>query len=504
MPHLHPSDRLTSEDAVFLYSETKETPLHIGSVSIFDGPIPFRACVDYVQSRLPLIERYRQRIVVPPFNLGHPTWEDDADFDIRNHIHHARLKHGTEAELQALAGRVFSELMDRSRPLWDMTVVDGLIGGRSALLSRVHHCLVDGVSGVGLFNVMLDPNFKPPAEDHRAFHPRPVPGPEASIADALASSYSEMLTRFISAQAASLNIAEALVSNPTALHLDQVARFLPELLAPVDRLPFNKPCNGPRRVAWSEISIPEVSAIRAACGGTLNDVALTVVTGAVRRYAQHHGEAVKNRLLRLMVPVSLRRNGESNGLGNRVSLLPVSIPLDISDPIELLKAIHQRTEALKASRVADLIYLFATWMGATPVPVQALMGAFANLLPAPPFNLVCTNVPGPQLPLYLLGCEMLTYYPYVPIGNGMGIGWAIQSYNRKLFFGLTADAEVAGDTGRLKRFFDQSFRELRQQAGIRATAPNRAGKMEKVRNSAVERVGLSALHKTETALHQLA
>src|SRR5579871_3429764 len=147
MPHLHRSDRLSSEDAVFLYLETKEAPLHIGSVSIFDGVIPFEPCLDFIESRLHLIPRYRQRIVMPPFNVGHPTWEYDPAFHIRNHVHYVRLEHGALTDLERFAGQIFSEIMDRTKPLWDMTVVDGLDGGRSALISRVHHCLVDGVSG---------------------------------------------------------------------------------------------------------------------------------------------------------------------------------------------------------------------------------------------------------------------------------------------------------------------------------------------------------------------
>ncbi len=228
-------------------------------------------------------------------------------------------------------------------------------------------------------------------------------------------------------------------------------------------------------MAWSEFSIPDVKAIREACGGTLNDVALAVVTSAIRRYAELHGMPVKNRLLRLMVPVNVRREGEHNGLGNQVSMLPVSVPLDIRDPVKLLNAVRERTEALKASHVADLIHLFATWMGTTPVPLQALLGPLASVLPVPPFNMVCTNVPGPQEPLYALGREMLTYYPYVPIGNEMGLGCAIQSYNHKLYFGLTGDAAAVPDVDRVKAFLDAAFSELCRAAGVRkqSTKPTR-------------------------------
>ncbi len=457
-------DRLTAEDAVFLYLETKEAPLHIGSVSIFDGPIPFEECVEYIDSRLPLIPRYRQRIVVPPFNFGHPTWEDDPGFDIRNHVHHAELKRGTEAELRAFAGRHFSQIMDRNKPLWDMTVVDGLRGGGSVLISRVHHCLVDGVSGVGLMNIMLDPSLR--AQKRKARRTAPLPGPAASLADALATSFSEMLERVLSAQSAALNMAQALMSDRALRGLDQLVRLVPELLTPVERLPFNQPCSESRRVAWTEIPMPKVKAIREACGGTLNDVVLTVVTLAVSRYARMHAVPVKGRLLRLMVPVNLRREDDDNGLGNRVSMLPVSAPLDVRDPVKLIEEIRGRTEALKNARVADLIHLIATWVGMTPVPLQAAVGPLSSLLPVPPFHMVCTNVPGPQVPLYALGRKMLTYYPYVPIANQMGLGCAIQSYNQTLYVGLTADAVAAPDVGRLQQFLDQSFHELCRAAGV--------------------------------------
>jgi len=466
MRHSHPGDRLTAEDAVFLYLETNETPLHIGSVSIFDGPIPFEACVEYIASRLPLIPRYRQRIVIPPFHFGHPTWQEDPEFDIRNHVHRVVLKRGTESELRAFAGKLFSQIMDRSRPLWDMVIVDGLNGGRSALISRVHHCLVDGVSGVGLMNIVLDPALQAESGKRKARHAPPLPGPGASLADALARSVSEMVERVLSAQSAALDLAQALAGNGLGRGLEQLIRQVPEITGPVQPLPFNQPCSGPRNVAWTEIPMGEVKAIREKIGGTLNDVVLTVVTTAVRRYVEQHGVSVRGRLLRLMVPVNLRREGPDNGLGNRVSLLPVSVPLDVRDPRKLLNTIRQRTEALKSTRVADLIHLLATWMGMTPVPVQAAMGPLASLLAVSPFHMVCTNVPGPQVPLYALGRKMLTYHPYVPIGGQMGLCCAIQSYNQTLFVGLTADARAVPDVGRVKRFMDEAFRELCERAGV--------------------------------------
>jgi diacylglycerol O-acyltransferase / wax synthase len=463
----HSGDRLPPEDAAFLYLESKETPLHIGSVSVLDGHIRLEDYIEFISSKLPLIPRYRQRLVVPPFHLGHPTWEDDPDFDIRNHIHQAHLKRGTVAELQGLAGQIFSKLMNRNRPLWDLTLVDGLQDGRSAFISRVHHCLVDGVSGVGIINVMLSPTREPePPHQSQPFHAPPLPGSGPSLLDALASSFSDSVQRILAAQMASLDLAGTLLGGQ-ALHVwNQLAPLGPELLAPLERLPFNRPVLGPRKVAWAELSLADVGAIRKVLGGTLNDVALTAVTLAVGRYAELHGQSIENRLLRLMVPVNLRRDEKQHGFGNRVSALPVNIPLDIHDPAVLLNAVRQRTEAMKSAHVADLIQLAGFWLGIAPAPLQAALGPLAAVLPLPLFNMVCTNVPGPQYPLYLLGHEMLTFHPYVPIGNEMGVCCAIQSYNGKLYFGLTADSAAAPDVRRLNDFLEEAFGELRRAAGI--------------------------------------
>jgi WS/DGAT/MGAT family acyltransferase len=481
MPKSYFGDRLSAEDAVFLYTETPETPLHIGSVSIFDGPMPFEACRDYVASRLSLIPRYRQRVVTPPFHFGHPTWEPDPTFDIANHVHHVELKRGTDAELRNFAGKLFSRVMDRNRPLWDIVVVNGLTGGRSALICRVHHCLVDGVSGVGLMNILLDPALQSDPKNRKARRVPPLPWPAQSLADAMATSLSEMAARVLAAQSESLDVAQALFTDGTLQALDQLRRLGPEIATPVLPLPFNQPCSAARNVTWTEIPMPEVKAIREKLGGTLNDVVLAVLTAAVRCYVELHGVNVHRRSLRLMVPVNLRRPGADNGLGNRVSLLPVNTPLDLRNHAKLLDEIRQRTEALKRARVADWIHLAVTWMGMTPVPLQAATGTLSNLLPIPPFHMICTNVPGPQVPLHALGRKMLTYYPYVPIANQMALCCAIQSYNQVLYVGLTGDAAAVPDLGRMKQFIDVAFRELCRAARVHRTTQPRQPRVEKVR-----------------------
>jgi diacylglycerol O-acyltransferase len=460
-------DRLSSQDALFVYLEKKEMPLHIGSISVFDGPIALNRLKAFVEAKLPLIPRYRQRLAFPPLFLGHPTWEFDPDFDISRHIHHIQLPHGTNDELQAVAGQIFGEIMDRERPLWDITVVDGVEGNRSALIARVHHCMVDGIAGVALINVLLDRSPKPPRlPKKQTFVAPPLPDAATRVISALVSSYDSITSRMLNAQSAALNVAQALMSDLPATSPEQIARMLPELFLPVERLPFNKPVLGPRKLSWTEFPLTEFKAVREAAGGTLNDIVLAIVTDAVRRYCELHGESLKGRQVRMMVPVNLRSDPSNPGVGNDLSLIPVSLPLDIADPLELLTAVHRKTETMKRTHIADLIVLGGIWMGAAPAPLQAAFGLLGNVLPVPPWNMVCTNVPGPQFPLYALGREMLTYYPYVPIGNDMGVCVAIESYNGKFFINFTGDAASAPDLDVLRDYLITAFDDLKKRAGI--------------------------------------
>ncbi len=467
MAEARAGDRLSAQDAIFVYLEKKEMPLHIGSISIFDGPIPVNRLKALVEAKLPLIPRYRQRLVFSPFHLGLPTWEFDPEFEIARHIHHVQLAHGTNDELQAAAGEILGQIMDRDRPLWDLTVIDGLEGGRSAMLARVHHCLVDGVAGVALMNILLDTTPKPPRLPKiQPFEPPPIPDAATRALAALLSSYDSFTTRMLKAQSAALNVAQALISDLPATSPDELARLLPELFLPVDRLPFNKPVLGPRKVSWTEFPLSEFKAIRAVSGGKLNDVVLSIVTDAVRRYSELHGEVLKGRQVRYMVPVNLRCDPANPGLGNDISLIPVSIPLDIVDPLALLSAVHHKMETMKRTHVADLLILGGICLGAAPAPLQAAVGLLGNVLPIPPWNMVCTNVPGPQFPLYALGREMLTYYPYVPIGQDMGVCVAIGSYNGKVFFNFTGDAVAAPDLDVLRDYLVAAFEDLKKHAGI--------------------------------------
>ena len=457
--------RLSGIDAAFLYLERKEIPLHIAGVCVFDGPIPFSQFVKTIDSKLHLIPRYRQLVADPPFHLGYPTWEDDPKFNIRRHIFRAKVEPpGEQPQFEALAGRILTNVMDRRKPLWDIHVIDGLAGGRGAILARIHHSLADGVAGTSLMKIMLDPTpegskpvRKPP------FRPQP-PNGNHSLADAMASAVHSSLENMIGAEAVLMDLAQSLFDSRTQEALQKLMGLVPELAASSERFPFNKPCTGARRFCWTEFPFEAVQQIRHAGGGTINDVLLTVVTRGLARYIELHGEPVKGRFLRVICPVNVRHGDNGESLGNQISFLPVALPLGIRNPVKMLHAVAERTEIMKNAHAAHLVALLASWLGSAPPPLQALFwGAIPNItLPLPLFNVICTNVPGSPVPLYAGGRKMIACYPHVPTGYELGVNCAVQSYDGQFFVGFTADADVVPDVGRLRDLTLAAFEELRR------------------------------------------
>jgi diacylglycerol O-acyltransferase / wax synthase len=421
---------------------------------------------------LPLLPRYQQRVTPDPFNLSHPTWEFDPDFDIKNHIFRIKLDSpGTEAELVKLAGRIFTPLMDRSKPLWDIHMVYGLEGKQTAMILRLHHCMVDGISGVDLLKIVLDmsPDAKPAPLPERA-PPPPRPDLRRRFFDSLLGGMQEGMNRFMEFQNGLLNLAQSVAIEPASGAMPGLSQLLVALAAPASLLPFNRACSGERKLVWSRFSFAEALAIRAALKGTVNDVVLTVLAGAVARYAELHSQQVAGRNLRVMVPVSLRHEEQCDTLGNFVSLLPLEIPLDLSDPVARFQHINSKTVAMKSAHAAESFNMLAALIGILPASVQAAVGSIATF-PLAPVNMVATNVPGPKVPLYAMGKRMIDYYPCVPVGYAVGCGCAVVSYDQRLYFGLTADAQAMPDVESLKAFLEESFVELRKAAGVGKIKP---------------------------------
>jgi len=491
MPDLQADDRLTSGDALFLHLEREGMPLNVASVSIFDGKIALQACRRFIESKLPQIPRYRQRIMTAPFNLGLPHWEYDPHFDIRNHVTQLTLKTGSEAELKKVAGQVLSKVMDRSRPLWDFTLIQGLKGNRTAIITRMHHCLADGLAGVSLLTALMDEQPQPPPKHDR----KPLSAPEhtpPTFLNELITSSLTLAQQILVAQREVTGMVEHVLaaatsngngnshahhhsaSNGAIPSPDQWARYMPELGSATQPLPFNTICRGPQKFAWAEIPLSEIKAVKNACDATVNEVVLTIITDMFRRYSEIRGVNPRGRLLRVVVPVNIRGNESASHLGNRITFLPVSIPLGIQNPRKLLKAIQQRTAFLKSAHVAECVGLFGTVLGTIPTAAQMLIAPIISQLPLGLCNTICTNVPGPQVPLYLLDRKLIRCYPYVPIGGDIGINCALLTYEGIAHFGFTGDIHAAPDLGKLEQLLLSSFAELRKLAGIH-TKP-RAGR----------------------------
>jgi diacylglycerol O-acyltransferase len=468
MQKQHQSDRLSWGDTVFLHLEREGMPLNVACVCVFDGEIPFKDCVRLIESKLPLIPRYLKRVVPPLLNIGLPSWEYDPAFNILNHIREVTLKHGTDVELKTIAGKILSTVMDRQHPLWDLTFVHGLKGNRSALIFRLHHCLADGIGGVGIMNVLMDASPVVPALPRKKFRLR-VPPPRdvlTSVTNGVVDSYSDIAKRVFDALANVSSMAQRLATNGGGVAPDEFSRLLPEISLSTERLRFNVLYRGPQKFAWAEVPMAEIKAIKSTCGTSVNDVILALVTATVRRYLELHGDDVKGRQFRMMVPVNLRGGDSADELGNCISLVPVTIPLDIRNPKKLLAAVHKRTDLLKRAHTAELVSLVGGVLGMIPSSAQAVAGHVISRLPFTPFNMVCTNVPGPQFPLYLLGHKILHCYPYVPVGGEMSLNCAILSYNGTAYFGFSGDAHAVPDLRRLETLLLTSFTELRDAAGV--------------------------------------
>jgi len=454
---------LSPTDAAFLYLERKEIPLHIASVSVFESTIPFREFVASIRNKLPLLPRYRQIVVTPPWNLGLPTWEDDPNFDIHRHVFHVTLDApGGDAELEALAGRILSGLLDRNKPLWEMHVVDGLKDGRGAVIWRVHHALADGIAGMEMMKLMLEAT--PEGSGAKTRHRLPRQKTTSPPKDPISSTVLSSMENLIAFEKGLLGFAQSILSDEAKKDRQDVLELLPEFAASVERLPFNKPCGGERKFCWTEINFADVQDVRETVGGTVNDVVLTVLTRALARYVKLHGQTVANRFVRIVCPVSMRQGNQDEGVGNQISFLPVALPMDVRNPVRLLQAVTTRTATMKRGGAANLVGLAANWIAAGPAPLQALLwrGLSEVILPVPLFNMICTNVHGSAVPLYAAGRRMIASYPQVPTGYDLGVGCAVHSYDGKLFFGLIADAQAAPDVSRLRDFLLVSFEELRK------------------------------------------
>ncbi len=464
MPEPTLSRRMSAEDASFIYFEKPDAPLHIGCVGIFEGTIAFERLFKSIDARMHLIPRYRQMAIIPPFYAGHPTWEDDATFSLERHLRVVRMPPGTDTQLRELCSEFFEPMLPRDRPLWDIVLIHGLEGDRSAMLTRVHHCLVDGVSGVELLLALLDlvPNPEPTPPPAEPWRPKATPTPLQSWGDAMFDEWQRGVRNVAEFQQNLLDPRGQMRRMTDLAHAVEVA--LPTALRPPAKASWNKPVSGKRRVAWAEVSFQEVRGIRSALGGTVNDVMLTLLGGALGRYMTARGEKTDKVTVRLMIPVNVRAEDQKGTLGNRVSMMLPNIPVGIADPALRLQAVRDEMQRLKDQSQANAFEAFAQLSENVPAAFHALAGR--NGVPAGGVNLVCTNVPGPMIPLWSVGHRMLTSYPMLPLAGDLGLGVGIMSFHKSLFFGVMSDPAIAPDVESIADYLVAEFAALRAAAGV--------------------------------------
>jgi WS/DGAT/MGAT family acyltransferase len=456
---------MSAEDASFLYFEKPDAPLHIGSIAVYEGTIPFEKMYASLDARMHLIPRYRQRAIIPPLYAGHPTWDDDPKFSLDRHVRLIELPApGTKQQLLDLCSDLFAEMLPRDRPLWDITAIHGLEGDKTAYLSRVHHCLVDGVSGIELLLAVLDlvPDPEPTAPPVEAWAPKEPPRPLEAWADAMFDQWNRDILAFTEWQQSLLDPRSQMRQMTEFGRALQVA--LPSIARQPARTPWNKPIGGKRRTAVAEMSFQEVRGIRSAIGGTVNDVMLTILGGALGRYLVEHGVKTAGMTLRLMIPVNVRADDEKGALGNRVSMMLPELPVGMSDPVERLAAVRAEMERLKSQNQANAFESLMRMATNLPAAYYALAGSGG--VPHGGANLVCTNVPGPMIPLYSVGHRMLAHYPLVPLAGDMGIGVGITSFNTSLYLGIMSDPDIIYDVHLMGEYATAEFTALREAAGV--------------------------------------
>jgi diacylglycerol O-acyltransferase len=464
-------DRMSALDAGFFFAESENTPMHVGSVAVFDGPAPsYGDMVRLLLSKLPLVPRYRQRVRPVPMQLGRPLWVDDPHFQILYHVRHTAVPGpGSDEQLRNLAGRVLGQRLDMAKPLWEVWLVEGLADNRWAIISKVHHCMVDGVAGTDLMQLMfdLDPDAK--HEAPQDWTPRRTPSGLSMVAEAVTETVAHPLRQLSSLPSVGTAVRSA---KALAEQGKTVAQTVPAL-AKQAVTPTARSLNGPigphRRWAWTEGRFEEFKAVRTAFGGTVNDVVLAAITGGFRDLLQGRGELSSEKLVvRSMVPVSVRRPSQKGSLDNQVSAVFVDLPVGLPDPVARLGAIRgQMDEYKKAMSAVDANSIIE--MGNYVAPTLLALGVRAALSAGQFWcQAVTTNVPGPRFPLYVLGKRMVSAYAYVPIAGGTRCSIGIFSYLNTMTFGLNADFDGYPDidvlSSGIRRGIDQLL-TLAQQKG---------------------------------------
>jgi WS/DGAT/MGAT family acyltransferase len=444
--------------------------MHVASVMLFDGdPPPYDELIESIDRRLHLVPRYRQKLARVPLGQGRPRWVDDPHLNLHYHVRATALPSpGTEDQLKALAGRVFAQPLDRDKPLWEIWVAEGLADGGFAMLSKTHHSLVDGISGIDILTVLFDTSPEPaaPPDPGGRWLPRPLPSGAQLLGEALverATVPAEVARTVRAVFRAPRQIASGLVGAAAGVGAMAWAG-----MSPAPPTPYNRPIGPHRRFTWVRSDLADIKAIKNELGGTVNDVVLASVAGALGRHLRRRGERTDGLELKAMVPVSVRTDDQRGDLGNQVAAMMAPLPVWCQEPVARLDIVREEMKSLKESGQAVGAQVLTGLSGFAPPTVMAQASRLMNRQRF--FNVVVTNVPGPQFPLYLMGREAIDPFPMVPLAKNQGLGIAIMSYNGRMNFGLVGDFDVMHDIDDLAEDLYDSLAELGEAAGVELTA----------------------------------
>jgi WS/DGAT/MGAT family acyltransferase len=463
------SDRLTGLDASFLHLEDAVSHMHVAGVMIFEGsPPPYDELLTAIERRLGLVPRYRQRLAFVPLAQGRPKWVDDPHLNLRYHVRSTALPApGSEDQLKDLAGRVFSQQLDRDKPLWEIWLVDGLEGDRFAMLSKTHHALVDGISGVDIMSVLFDTSPEPaaPPDAGDRWLPRPLPSAAQLLGEALierATVPAELARSVRAVLRGPRMVAEGV--RDAAVGVGAMAWAG---LNPAPPTPYNKSIGPHRRFTWVRVNLGDIKAIKNDLGGTVNDVVLATVAGALGKHLRRRGMNTDGVELKAMVPVSVRADVERGALGNRVAAMMAPLPVWCQDPVARLDIVREELKGLKSGGQAVGAQVLTQLSGFAPATV---MGQASRVMARQRFfNVVVTNVPGPQIPLYLAGKRLSDTFPMVPLAKNQSLGIALLSYAGHINFGLVGDYDLMWDLDSFAEDIRESLSELAAEAGVELT-----------------------------------
>jgi diacylglycerol O-acyltransferase len=462
-------DRLTSFDASFLANERSNGHMAIGAVLVCAGEPPseddFAA---HIRSRVHLLPRLRQRLAFPPLGLGTPFWVDDPEFDLGNHLARVRLPApGDDAAFHDLVGKVLSPPLDRTRPLWQLVLVDGLEGDRFAIVYKTHHALADGFSAVDIGKLLFDPEPNPvPSREEAPWDPQSTPSHSALLARAVSGVWATLarLARWLRRAAGEPGRAWKRAADGVS----GLWEVTSALFKPAPRVPLNVEIGPARSFSWAEFPLADLKSIKNALGVTANDVILAATAGALRRWLQARDAPTEGMELKALVPVSVRTIDEEGELGNRLTAMRGPLPVGIADPVERAQAVHAGMEALKSSKQplgAEAIWGLNDWFRDFAPPLLLRPTATINFSTRL-FNLLVTNFPGPQIPFYVLGREVTGVFPVGFLARRHALAIAIVSYNGRVGFGLLADRAAIPDLERISGFLHDAVEELLAAARI--------------------------------------